>query len=203
MAEIGTQNFPRTKRFDMEERKTLVFNAKQRTIGVSQSGIVSHREKHGFRCRGTFHERQAGASVVTPERGSGWRSPGPRGGLSQMMTTCRMPPRRLQGSKSFAAVAAARFAAEGAARFFSAGGGEHWNHFWEQKGETQQTSTFWVEPRNQPLPESPDSPPPLPDLRRRRWTPTRWPARRRRRRRRRSRSSTSTGTCARGAPEAF
>lgn len=85
MAEIGTQNFPRTKRFDMEERKTLVFNAKQRTIGVSgQSGIVSHREKHGFRCRGTFHERQAAPHVVTPERGSGWRSPGPRGGLSQM-----------------------------------------------------------------------------------------------------------------------
>jgi hypothetical protein len=34
MMEIGTQRFPRTKRFDMEERKTLVFNAKQRTIGV-------------------------------------------------------------------------------------------------------------------------------------------------------------------------
>jgi hypothetical protein len=38
MNEIGTAQFPRTKRFDMEERKTQVFNAKQRTIGVSQPG---------------------------------------------------------------------------------------------------------------------------------------------------------------------
>lgn len=37
--EIGTQRFPRTKRFDMEERKTLVFNAKKRTIGVSPCGV--------------------------------------------------------------------------------------------------------------------------------------------------------------------
>lgn len=37
--EIGMQRFPRTKRFDMEERKTHVFNAKQRTIGVSQCGV--------------------------------------------------------------------------------------------------------------------------------------------------------------------
>jgi hypothetical protein len=37
MTSIGEQRFPRTKRFDMEERKTLVFNAKARTIGVSAS----------------------------------------------------------------------------------------------------------------------------------------------------------------------
>ena len=31
---IGDPRFPRTKRFDMEERKRLIFNAKQRNFGV-------------------------------------------------------------------------------------------------------------------------------------------------------------------------
>eukprot|EP00227_Mantoniella_beaufortii_P010207 CAMPEP_0197591312 /NCGR_PEP_ID=MMETSP1326-20131121/13001_1 /TAXON_ID=1155430 /ORGANISM="Genus nov. species nov., Strain RCC2288" /LENGTH=374 /DNA_ID=CAMNT_0043156713 /DNA_START=39 /DNA_END=1163 /DNA_ORIENTATION=+ len=40
MADIGTQQFPRTKRFDMEERKTMVFNAKDRTIGVDKDALA-------------------------------------------------------------------------------------------------------------------------------------------------------------------
>ena len=39
MLDIGGKGFPRVKQFDMEERKTMIFNAKARTIGVSQTGM--------------------------------------------------------------------------------------------------------------------------------------------------------------------
>ena len=111
MAEIGTQNFPRTKRFDMEERKTLVFNAKQRTIGVSgQSGIVSHREKHGFRlsrdvsrtagCAACCDARAwVGLALTRSERRplSNERRVECRRGVSRVRS--RSPPSQLRGSR--------------------------------------------------------------------------------------------------------
>ena len=42
MADIGTAGFPRTKKYDMEERKARIFNAKERTIGVSQPHVPAN-----------------------------------------------------------------------------------------------------------------------------------------------------------------
>ena len=59
MLDIGGKGFPRVKQFDMEERKTMIFNAKARTIGVSQTGMHFFFLQRERRCGKQFCCRDA------------------------------------------------------------------------------------------------------------------------------------------------